>query len=387
MPWERVNAASTIEAMDPIDVANMFSSSKFLVVDCRRILRAGLLPNTAVFRRRGSETLEQAMDRVIEEVMFTNPPEDQRRALLVDYLGAACSEEAADMCGVAAFLRAKVGCEQCLRIRGGAQALMEGHRYLFSLAKGAAAHLPTHLSARLLLGSSATALDAPMLSALGVTHVVSLVRRELKLAHVAPEQHLSVRIDAAHSDATELRPLLATTLPLIMAVIDGSASDARAVLIHSESVSAPAAAAVACAALVADGASATSIDEAISRLAHRRPKATLPPPVIAQLRTVEAWLRQGAKGALPVAPPSALPVAPPSGEPLPPPPPPPLPSPHSVGDNVAINSQRDATPVAETEALHSEVPHTVAALSETAVEVAAVDKDEDEDEDDGEYAG
>lgn len=128
--------------VEPASVLDLFSP-RILIVDCRRILRVGLLPGSIVFRRRRQETLEQAMDRLVEDVMFSSPPEDRSRALLLDCTGSESGEEAADVAGVAAYLRSKLGCKHCLRVHGGARALMEAHSFLFGLAM---TDLPSRLS-------------------------------------------------------------------------------------------------------------------------------------------------------------------------------------------------------------------------------------------------
>jgi hypothetical protein len=293
MPSERVDGAPALDYIEPIDVLNLLSMPKFLIIDCRRILRTGLLPNTAVFRRRGEETLEKAMGRIIEDVMFTNPPEDQSRALIVDYNGAGAGVEAEDMAGVAAYLSARVGCSQCMRIQGGAHALMASHRFLFSLSKEAAANLPSKLSSRLFIGSTASAIDAQMLDGLGITHVVSVLRRQLQLEHVPRERHLVLHVGTTQCEGTSgVRHLLKMALPFLVEVLSG-ADDVRRVLIHSEDGKGAGATALACAALLADSAGQMDLDGVIGHLAQCRPAAPLPAPTVQQLREVEAWLLDG----------------------------------------------------------------------------------------------
>ena len=300
MPSERVDGAPALDYIEPIDVLNLLSMPKFLIIDCRRILRTGLLPNTAVFRRRGEETLEKAMGRIIEDVMFTNPPEDQSRALIVDYNGAGAGVEAEDMAGVAAYLSARVGCSQCMRIQGGAHALMASHRFLFSLSKEAAANLPSKLSSRLFIGSTASAIDPKMLDGLGITHVVSVLRRQLQLEHVPRERHLVLHVGATQCEGTSgVRHLLKMALPFLVEVLSG-ADDVRRVLIHSDDGKGAGATALACAALLADSAGQMDLDGVIGHLAQCRPAAPLPAPTVQQLREVEAWLLDGVNDGVPI---------------------------------------------------------------------------------------
>lgn len=299
MPSERVDGAPALDYIEPIDVLNLLSMPKFLIIDCRRILRTGLLPNTAVFRRRGEETLEKAMGRIIEDVMFTNPPEDQSRALIVDYNGAGAGVEAEDMAGVAAYLSARVGCSQCMRIQGGAHALMASHRFLFSLSKEAAANLPSKLSSRLFIGSTASAIDPQMLDGLGITHVVSVLRRQLQLEHVPRERHLVLHVGTQCEGTSGVRHLLKMALPFLVEVLSG-ADDVRRVLIHSEDGKGAGATALACAALLADSAGQMDLDGVIGHLAQCRPAAPLPAPTVQQLREVEAWLLDGVNDGVPI---------------------------------------------------------------------------------------
>lgn len=299
MPSERVDGAPALDYIEPIDVLNLLSMPKFLIIDCRRILRTGLLPNTAVFRRRGEETLERAMGRIIEDVMFTNPPEDQSRALIVDYNGAGAGVEAEDIAGVAAYLSARVGCSQCMRIQGGAHALMASHRFLFSLSKEAAANLPSKLSSRLFIGSTASAIDPQMLDGLGITHVVSVLRRQLQLEHVPRERHLVLHVGTQCEGTSGVRHLLKMALPFLVEVLSG-ADDVRRVLIHSEDGKGAGATALACAALLADSAGQMDLDGVIGHLAQCRPAAPLPAPTVQQLREVEAWLLDGVNDGVPI---------------------------------------------------------------------------------------
>jgi len=238
------------------------------------------------------------MDRIIEEIMFINPPDDHNRALLLDHKGAEGGDEAEDMGQVAAYLRNRVGCKECLRINGGARALAEAHRFLFGLTTDSTRpiwpNLPSQLSSRLFCGSTADALDPKVLEGLGITHVVSVLRRQLKLEHVAEGQHLLLHVGAVTSEGTDgVRSLLDRALPTLLDVLEG-ADETRKVLVHCEEGAASGATAVACAALVADGSTETTLDQALALITERRPKAAMKLATLAQLRAVEAWLIEGA---------------------------------------------------------------------------------------------
>ena len=310
MPWERVDRATNIDYVEPAEVLNLLAGPSFVIIDCRRILRCGMLPRSVVLRRKDDkETLERAIERTFEHLMYTIPPEDERLALLLDFKGTDSGEEAADMAVVAAWLRQNFGCERILRIQGGVRALVETHRVLFSLSKESAANLPSKLAPSLYLGSTVTALDAKLLEALGVTVVLSVLRRKLTLEHIAAGKHLVVRPGAE----ADVRTLLNEALPYILSALEGAASPR--VLVHGEEGSEPAASAVACAALVADGSTDINLDTAAGLIAHIRPKATLRPSTLEPLRACENFLREGAPS-LPPLPPPIPPGATPGAAPV-----------------------------------------------------------------------
>ena len=95
-----------------------------------------------------------------------------------------------------------------------------------------------------------------------------------------------------------LRAMLSEALPFVLAALAGNG---HVVLVHADAPCGPtAAAAIACAALVAHGASSTDlgVDGAVQRLEEIRPASALHAAAIAQLRASEAWLRAGAPAAV-----------------------------------------------------------------------------------------
>ena len=234
MPWERVDRATDLETIEPIDLLNLYAGPSFLTIDCRRILRIGMLPRSVPLRRKPKDSLETALDRIIEEYMFTQPPEDMTKALLLDFKGSEGGEEASDMAATAAYLRQHFGCTRVLRVKGGARALAESHHFLFGLSKEAQPKLPSQLTTKLFIGSTACALDTKLLGALGVTHVVSVLRRQLRLTHLAEDRHLLLKAGVAQCSGTDgVRSLASRALPFVLQAIE---SDEQRVLIHCEEV-------------------------------------------------------------------------------------------------------------------------------------------------------
>ena len=296
MSWRRIDAqATTYEPHPPEELINLCTGPPVLVIDCRKILRIGLFPGAIVLRRKRKEaTLEQALDRLIEEMMFDAPPEDQTRAFLLSQVEAGEGDDADEVAATAAYLRSNFGCERICTVAGGCAAIeASAARILLGMPIERARGLPSQLSESMHFGSTHSALDARLLSTLGITHVVSLLRRQLILGHVAAGQHLVLNAGGLSREQGNegLRALLDEALPFILAAAE---TTGQKILIHCETGNGGAAAAIACAAIVADGGSNLTLEEAAARLRACRPRSALHQAAMAQLRECEAWLRNGA---------------------------------------------------------------------------------------------
>ena len=386
MPYVRIDKAAALTGtLTPAELFDRIAGGPTVAIfDCRKILRIGLLPRSCVVRRKGMEDMDKAMERVLEEMMWDDPPDDQSTAILVGARaeGDEEADDASEIAAAAAYLRAHFGTENVLGLAGGANALDEDadYRFLLGMSPQRAAALPSKLSERILFGSTASASDAKSLKALGVTHIVSLVNDPAFTVppNTPPFRHLRVRAGGvARERGTDgLRSLLDEALPFILAAIESS--NGEKVLIHAQAATGPtAAAAIACAALVADGASELSVAAAAARLESVRPASALHDDAIRQLEQCEAWLSAG-------APPSedAVDVNDATSamdeveevkmmkKPMPPPPPP-MPTGPVEGEEMSV-----------AHALQSAGDRMQAALM-----ASMPTPDDDDSEDDGDYAG
>lgn len=229
MPFVRVDSKASTTSLSPAALFDTLSGGDptCLIMDCRLVLRTGILPRARVLRQKRAETLGQALERVIEQCMWEDPPEDQSRAILVGQLEDEGDDHAV-VAEAAAFLRANFGCRSIFTLTGGASAL-ERHpqyAYLLGMTPDRRAALPARLSERVFLGVTLSALDAPSLKSLGITHVVSLLNRQLALAHVAGGQHLLLRAGgvAREQGNDGLRGLLNESLPFILNALEALAA-------------------------------------------------------------------------------------------------------------------------------------------------------------------
>jgi hypothetical protein len=214
-------------------------------------------------RLRGLQKRPLILDRVHPEITAIEATDGEEAASVLEARPSAAAALAASvrsMQGALANVLVKAGLGEGAgggaggidNSKGGAHALMASHRFLFSLSKEAAANLPSKLSSRLFIGSTASAIDPQMLDGLGITHVVSVLRRQLQLEHVPRERHLVLHVGATQCEGTSgVRHLLKMALPFLVEVLRG-ADDVRRVLIHSEDGKGAGATALACAALLAD---------------------------------------------------------------------------------------------------------------------------------------
>ena len=286
------------------------------IIDCRSVLRVGLLPRTRVLRRKRGESYESALEALIDEMMWEAPPGDRSAAIVVGERGYGddAPDNVAAIDAACAYLRAHLGTQSVFGLAGGVTALHDDGQYAFLLGMSAAraAALPARLGERLLLGSAASALDAPALAALGVTHVLSVLSAPLHLPHVPAERHLAMRAGGVASErgTDGLLPLLHAALPFILRAL--SANSAHCLMaVHPDETasgaggeggasgagapgSASAAAVVACAAMVAHGSPAVSLDCAAAKFAALGRASALHPAAMSTLRRCEAWLTAGA---------------------------------------------------------------------------------------------
>ena len=303
MGWQRVDASATLSAtLSPAELFDRIAGGPSIaILDCRKVLRVGLIPRSRVVRRKGEATLEAAIGRVVDDMMWETPPDDQSTAILIGHWPEDDPEsDDADVIAVAAaWLRENFGTEQVLGLAGGAKALEvdEQYKFLLGMSDMRAASLPSRLSDRLLFGPVHGALDANSMSALGVTHVVCVTQQtNLALSHFADGNVHLARAGGVLRDTgrTGVRSLLDEALPFILGASEGAE---HVVLITADARSGPtAAAALACAALVADGTSAADVTvaAAAARLEQVRPASALHPDALAQLKQCEPWLRAGA---------------------------------------------------------------------------------------------
>ena len=295
MGWTRVDAQTSLTPLSAPELFDILASQNtVLILDCRQVLSTGLLPRARVLRAKGNESNGEALDRVIEDCMWEDPPKDQSRAVLV----GKRQEEGSDadiLAEGAAYLRAKFGTKTVYCLEGGAMALEEDPRYSFLLGMsiGRAEALPSRLSDHIFIGSTLSAFDVPSLTALGITHVVSVLNRQLSLPHIAQGNHLVLRPGgvARESGTDGLRSLLTGAVPFVLAAVKSG----RRMLIHCEDdTKASAASGIACASQIAEGSSGMNAEAAAAHLALRRPPAALRAAAFAQLKACEAWLREGA---------------------------------------------------------------------------------------------
>ena len=130
MPTIPAQTSAATVALKPAKLFDMLADEPTcLIVDCRLVLRTGLLPRSRVLRCKGKETLRQALDRVIETCMWEDPPADQSRAILVSQLEDEGEDVAAILGVAAAYLRETVGCKEIFTLAGGAAALARDPRY------------------------------------------------------------------------------------------------------------------------------------------------------------------------------------------------------------------------------------------------------------------
>ena len=290
------------------------------IIDCRSVLRVGLLPRTRVLRCKRGESYESALEALIDEMMWEAPPGDRSAAIVVGERGygedAPANVAAID--AACAYLRAHLGATSVYGLAGGVTALHDDGQYAFLLGMSAAraAALPARLGDCLLLGSAASALDAPALAALGVTHVLSVLNAPLHLSHVPAERHLAMRAGGVASErgTDGLHRLLNGALPFILRAL--AANSAHCLLaVHPDETtsgaggegSASAAAAVACAAMVAHGSPGVSLDHAAAKFTALGRASALHPQAMSTLRRCEAWLADGAQeGQAPAEPEAEL---------------------------------------------------------------------------------
>ena len=170
---------------------------------------------------------------------------------------------------------------ECARSRRRRERARRGCRLSLSTrhVSARAAALPSKLSERILFGSTASASDAKSLKALGVTHIVSLVNDPAFTVppNTPPFRHLRVRAGGVARERGTRRPSIAPRRRpsrSFLAAIESS--NGEKVLIHAQAATGPtAAAAIACAALVADGASELSVAAAAARLESVRTASAL----------------------------------------------------------------------------------------------------------------
>ena len=302
--WQRVDSSASLSgSLTPSQLFDRIAGGQpwAAIIDCRKILRIGLLPRSRVLRRKGCESIDEALHRVIDEMMWEDPPDDHTTAILVGECGdEEESDDAAEIAAAAAYLRKHFGTTCVLGLAGGARALDAdpAYRLLLGMLPARAATLPSRLSAKLLVGSTASAEDATAMQALGVTHLVSVINRPFRSAHFEAARHRTIRAGgvAREQGSDDLRALLIEALPFILAATE---SQTNVVLVHADAPSGPtAAAAIACAALVADGTSTSDlgVDIAARHLAQVRPASALHDAALTQLRACETWLRDGAPG-------------------------------------------------------------------------------------------
>ena len=84
--------ASLSGALSPAELFDRIAgnqSPRAAIIDCRRILRIGLLPRARMLRSKRGESVEEALHRTIDAMMWEDPPDDQTTAILVSELGDA----------------------------------------------------------------------------------------------------------------------------------------------------------------------------------------------------------------------------------------------------------------------------------------------------------
>ena len=113
---------------------NKMTGPSFVIIDLRGILAHGILPGCAVLRREKGEALDAALERCVDKMMESTPPDDVSTALVVDHAGISDgADDDGDVPEVVLWLERRMGITDVYRVRGGVDALAESHRFLFGL--------------------------------------------------------------------------------------------------------------------------------------------------------------------------------------------------------------------------------------------------------------
>ena len=293
--WSILNPSANFELVPVTEALNLFSGPSIVGLDVRPVICHGVLPmcHTAMRRKKG-ESVDEAMERLFEAYMMQSPPDDLSRALIITSGDPAddTNDTATELAIIVEWLRRRASVKTFYRLRGGADELFREHRFLFSLPRSLRRVLPRQLSPTLLLGTTATATEAAVVKGLCAQLVVTLSARPLHLEHVPAGRHL-VFLEGGAARAAGTRGLLLAALP---ALLSASGAGSR-VLVHVDGAGATdgSAAALVCAALVADSTGEMGVDAAAERLARCAPGvAALPADVLAELHELEEWLLDGA---------------------------------------------------------------------------------------------
>ena len=207
------------QPLSPRAAYNALSSISCIVLDARRASTPFRACRTGSLDGEGG--VAGAASAALTSLMAETPPDDARTAIVI-HDADACFAQGAP---VANFLLSNGGCRRAFTVDGAA--LASSKAWLFGMPAIEQA-FPSEIEPGLFLGSAACAEDAKALALLGVTDVVSIVCRNLKLPHIAPERHLL--LDAEDADDQDLSDVFVQALPRIADALAGG----RAVLVHCE---------------------------------------------------------------------------------------------------------------------------------------------------------
>ena len=251
----------------PHEAYNLFTRESVLLLDACGSPGPSL-PGSAWCDTSGGAPLLQAAAAAREKVLTEYTPDHCRECLLL------CDpDEPQRMDAVVRWLLGEEG--GCRTVFcASRRALLESHAFLFNVDSVHA--LPCYpseiIAGQLFLGSAATANEAA-LDALRITHVLSVVEREL----LPPFGRAHLWLPIADADDVELRPILGPALRFVSAALGGGGR----VLVHCER-GASRSVSVVCAHLMR--ARALALADALAHVKVQRPCAQ---PNVGFLRQLE----------------------------------------------------------------------------------------------------
>ena len=269
------------QPLSPRAAYNALSSISCIVLDARAAPSTLIPGSVATGSLDGEGGVAGAASAALHSLMEEMPPDDARTAIVI-HDADACFVQGAP---VANFLLSNGGCRRAFTVDGAA--LASSKAWLFGMPAIEQA-FPSEIEPGLFLGSAACAEDAKALALLGVTDVVSIVCRNLKLPHIAPERHLL--LDAEDADDQDLSDVFVQALPRIADALAGG----RAVLVHCERGASRSVSVV-----IAHMMSVTrglTVDAALAHVTRARPCAQPNIGFIGQLRQLQARLAAEAGG-------------------------------------------------------------------------------------------